>query len=125
LNLEAVFSLSKCEKKVDKATWNAKTTNSQVYHRATGRAKYNRARAAIALDRRLALHGLLTEAGGIYRGFISDAARKLGVSPATIHRDLQAITRPKPVHITYYLNKEGQIVPNPRTAEVTKLLADY
>lgn len=109
---------------MDKSAWSSRTNSSDAYNRAGGRRKWNKRRLALANMRRAHLAELLDEARP-GRGFASEAARKLGVNRSTICRDLQALRMPEPIRITYHLNKEGQVISNPMTYQIRKLLADY
>jgi hypothetical protein len=77
-----------------RGSWAAPTDAAEVWARAGGRRRYNRRRQDLATLRRIEVlrlarrneHGWL-----LARGFQADAARRFGVSPATISRDVKAI----------------------------------
>jgi hypothetical protein len=72
---------------VRKTFWSELTTWEEVKRRAGGRAKYNALRQfGAAMRRRQVLH-LLGELGWTY-GVQATMARRLGVSEATISRDM-------------------------------------
>jgi hypothetical protein len=74
--------------------WSSPTDTDTVYRRASGRRHYNAVRAFRAEARRSKLVGLLRALGGLtVRGTQARAARELGVSSATITRDVHELLR--------------------------------
>jgi hypothetical protein len=75
-------------------SWSAPTNAAEVRARAGGRRRHNRLRHDLAMFRRIEVLRLARrgEKGGLLdRGFQAAAARQLGVSPATICRDVKVI----------------------------------
>jgi hypothetical protein len=72
---------------VRKTFWSQPTSWAEVKRRAAGRAKYNKVRQVRAAWRRRDVLTLLREIGWSY-GSQAAIARQLGVSEATISRDL-------------------------------------
>jgi hypothetical protein len=75
-------------------SWSAPTDTAEVWGRAGGRRRYNRLRQDLAAFRRIEVLRLArTNEDGwlLARGFQAAAARRFGVSPATISRDVKAI----------------------------------
>lgn len=68
-------------------------TTEEAYRRAGGRRHYNQTRQIRAIFRRDALLELLAQSGMFRYGARAAAARALGVSQATISRDVAAILR--------------------------------
>jgi hypothetical protein len=78
----------------DRGWWSAPTSTDEAHARAAGRRRYNGVRQAQAqLRRALVLH-LVIDYGGLHRGVQAKIARDLGVSEATISRDLRGILAP-------------------------------
>jgi hypothetical protein len=75
---------------VGKTAWSQPTTWAEVKKRAAGRYKYNALRQLRAAVRRRDVLTLLGEVGWTY-GSQAAIARQLGVSEATISRDLAVI----------------------------------
>jgi len=75
---------------VRKTFWSQPTTWAEVTRRAAGRQKYNALRQLRAAMRRREVLTLLGECGWTY-GSQAAIARQLGVSEATISRDLAKI----------------------------------
>jgi len=73
-----------------KRSWSAPTSWEEVKKRAAGRAKYNALRRLNAQLRRRQVLQLLGEIGWTY-GSQATVARQLGVSEATISRDMATI----------------------------------
>ena len=71
-------------------SWSAPTGWDTVCRRASGRRAFNARRREAALLRRLEVVGLYRRLGG-RRGVQAELARRLGVSRATISRDLRAL----------------------------------
>lgn len=65
-------------------------TPAEVNRRAGGRRAYHKRRQGVAEARRLEVMHLWWRAGGAY-GWQRSAAQRLGVSPATICRDVAAV----------------------------------
>ncbi len=76
---------------MDRGDWAAPTTDMEVQHRAGGRARYNSWRRFKAEHRRQALAALLLAEVGARHGLQAELARRLGVSEATISRDLRLL----------------------------------
>lgn len=70
--------------------WSAPVGNIEAACRAGGRRGYNAHRQAQALVRRLRVAELLGQSG-FHRGALARLARELGVSKATITRDVQSM----------------------------------
>lgn len=74
--------------------WTAPTDAATAHRRAGGRRRYNAQRALLAAYRRTQLVKLLDVHGGLLvRGAQAQIARELGVSRATICRDLTILQR--------------------------------
>jgi hypothetical protein len=73
--------------------WSAPTTRDEIGRRAGGRRHYNHWRQAVRDLRRLMVVGLLARYPLRRRGTVRAIARALGVHPATVCRDLQALLR--------------------------------
>lgn len=71
--------------------WGAPTTRDEVCRRAGGRRHYNRWRQTIRELRRLQVLRLLGRHPLRQRGTVRAIARELGVHPATVCRDIQAL----------------------------------
>ena len=78
------------ERKVRKTTWSQPTTWAEVTRRAAGRTRWNKVRQFLATLRRREVLTLRGELGWTY-GSQAAMARQLGVSEATISRDLAII----------------------------------
>src|SRR5689334_2397286 len=78
--------------------WGAPTTWDVVCRRNAGRRRYNAGRKFLRDLRRAQIVGRLAGIGlvnaGRHRGLQARLARELGVSPATISRDLRALRDP-------------------------------
>lgn len=71
------------------AAWTADTTREEAARRAGGRRHYNAQRQAQARRRRRKLSRLISTLGNVFeRGLQARLARALGVSRATICRDM-------------------------------------
>jgi len=75
------------------AAWSAPTTAEEVARRAAGRTHYNAWRKSMALRRRCEVSRLLTAQGAFRRGYQAKLARLLGVSRATVCRDVATLRR--------------------------------
>lgn len=73
--------------------WSFPTTPDEVARRAGGRRHYNAWRQFRALHRRSEVARRLTVQGAFRRGFQARLARELGVSRATICRDVRELRR--------------------------------
>jgi hypothetical protein len=74
--------------------WSAPTSPSEVARRAAGRKKYNRQRQRAAQLRRRKVAALLFRRGWLsLPGYRLLIARRLGVSIATVARDIKTIMR--------------------------------
>jgi hypothetical protein len=73
--------------------WSAPTSLDEVRRRAGGRRHYNAWRQHLALFRRCKVSRLLGRYKLFERGTVTAIARELGVSVATVSRDLQAMLR--------------------------------
>jgi hypothetical protein len=71
--------------------WRRPTSDHEAAVRAGGRRRYNSVRRFRAELRRVEILRLASEAGGFRRGFQAMAARRLGVSEATISSDMRGI----------------------------------
>jgi len=71
--------------------WTALTTLDEVRRRAGGRNRYNSLRRDMAAFRRLDVIRLVRRFHGLRRGVQARIARELGISEATVSRDLQAL----------------------------------
>jgi hypothetical protein len=71
--------------------WGAFASWDEVCRRAAGRRHYNSWRQAVRQLRRLQVVRLLARYPLTRRGTVRGIARELGVSPATISRDIQAL----------------------------------
>src|SRR3712207_2874486 len=76
---------------MDRRDWAAPTTDMEAQHRAGGRAHYNAVRRFRAESRRRQLAALLLAEVGSGHGMQAELARRLGVSEATISRDLRLL----------------------------------
>ena len=74
--------------------WNKPTTSDEAYRRASGRRHYNAVRKLRASFRRTQVVRLLRVYGLLDWGVQSRIAEQLGVSRATICRDIKAISEP-------------------------------
>lgn len=72
-------------------SWSAPTSRDEVRRRAGGRSHYNSWRRCIAEVRRQKVFELLSRAGCFTHGSRARIARALGVSEATISRDVAKI----------------------------------
>ena len=72
--------------------WNKPTTSDEAYRRASGRKHYNAVRQFRAAFRRTQVIRLLQIYGLLDRGVQSRIAEQLGVSRATVSRDVKAIS---------------------------------
>jgi len=70
--------------------WSTPVSSTEAYRRAGGRRHYNAIRQFQAEWRRSQVAKLLLEQGDKY-GVQADLARKLGVSEATVSRDIAAL----------------------------------
>jgi HTH domain len=75
------------------AAWSAPTTPDEMARRAGGRKRYNTWRKSMAFYRRCEISRLLTAQGAFRRGYQTKLARQLGVSRATVCRDVAALRR--------------------------------
>lgn len=76
------------------AAWSAPTTPEAASRRAGGRRAYNSRRQFARTRRRAEVMRLVSCQGTFFRrGFQSELARKLGVSRATICRDIDYLLR--------------------------------
>lgn len=76
------------------AAWSASTTNEAAARRAGGRRHYNAWRKALAAHRRRKISRWLSVRGRMFeRGIQTRLARRLGVSRATICRDMAYLLR--------------------------------
>jgi hypothetical protein len=73
--------------------WSNPTTLDEVRKRAGGRRHYNAWRGHMRLVRRAKVSRLLRKYGLFKRGTVRAIARDLGVHPATVCRDIQALLR--------------------------------
>ncbi|MFN2491159.1 MAG: hypothetical protein ABR529_15805 [Actinomycetota bacterium] len=73
-----------------KAAWSQPTSQSEVYRRAQGRARYNRRRQLTMNQRRVKVAELLFRYG-TQRGTQARIAEQLEVPYPTINRDVRAI----------------------------------
>ena len=79
---------------MQQSAWSANASWEEVRRRAGGRRRYNAVRGLRALLRRREVARLLSVQGGLtYRGTQARLARQLGVSRATICRDLAYLMR--------------------------------
>jgi len=69
-------------------TWSARTSWDTVCRRAAGRRRYHSIRRLRATLRQRQIIKLISRKGGMRRGIQAWLARKLGVSEATISRDI-------------------------------------
>jgi hypothetical protein len=77
---------------VRKVDWSAETSWGRVCRRASGRRRYNKWRAFVALYRQTKLLEMLGEHDWPFKhGAQAAMARHLGVSEATISRDLKSM----------------------------------
>lgn len=74
------------------ASWAAHTTNDEAIARARARRRYNAMRRDMARLRQVEVVRKLA-AYGIYHGVQARIAEELGVSKATISRDVRAVLR--------------------------------
>lgn len=70
--------------------WSESTSTDEAYRRASGRRKYNSVRQVRAILRRQEVAALLGQLG-YGHGVQVQIARRLGVSPATVSRDVAAL----------------------------------
>jgi hypothetical protein len=75
--------------------WSTPTSDTEAHARAAGRRRYNALRRDQAAIRRIKVLQLIADSGGFHRGVQAAIARRLGVSPATISRDVAGILRPQ------------------------------
>jgi len=75
---------------VSRRDWSASTSSDEVHRRASGRRQHNAVRQLRAILRRNEVAQLLDQLG-YARGVQVVIARRLGVSPATISRDVTAL----------------------------------
>ncbi len=73
--------------------WSFPTTPDEVARRAAGRRHYNCWRQHVAFYRRMEISRRLTVQGAFRRGYQARLARELGVSRATICRDVRELLR--------------------------------
>lgn len=71
--------------------WRAPVSDDEAAHRAGGRRRYNAARRVQAWARRRQVADLLNKYGLLEYGTQARIADELGVSRATVHRDVRAI----------------------------------
>lgn len=79
---------------MQRTAWAAPTTDAEVAARAAGRRRYNSVRRFRAQLRRIEVLNLIGTYGGLHRGVQASIARTLGVSQATISRDLRGLLAP-------------------------------
>jgi hypothetical protein len=77
-----------------RGSWSEPTSTDEAHARAAGRRRYNALRQERAQLRRGRVAELALEYGGLHYGVQASIARQLGVSEATICRDLRAILTP-------------------------------
>jgi hypothetical protein len=75
---------------VSRREWSASTSTDEAHRRASGRRQYNAVRQFRAILRRAEVAQLLNQLG-YGHGVQVRIARRLGVSPATISRDVAAV----------------------------------
>ncbi len=75
---------------VPREAWSASTSTDEAHRRASGRRQYNAVRQFRAIVRRGEVAKLLDQLGYAH-GVQVRIARRLGVSPATISRDVTAL----------------------------------
>jgi hypothetical protein len=75
---------------ISRQAWTQPTSDAAAWARAGGRRHYNSLRQLHAELRRAQVARLLLD-GGLHRGTQAQIARQLGVSEATISRDIVAI----------------------------------
>lgn len=71
--------------------WSNRISNSEAYRRASGRRHYNAVRQLQAAMRMIRVAELSSFVGPVHRGGQAALARELGVSRATISRDVEAL----------------------------------
>jgi hypothetical protein len=76
---------------IDRGWWSEPTSTDEAHARAAARRHYNALRREHAQQRRNQVLQLLGDYGGLHRGVQARIARQLGVSEATISRDLRAV----------------------------------
>jgi hypothetical protein len=81
---------------VQHTVWSERVSTEEAHARYLGRRHYNAVRQARAGWRRLQVAELLAETGFLVPGVQARIAAHLGVSRATISRDVQAILRGLP-----------------------------
>lgn len=77
-----------------RSEWSQPTSNDAAYRRAGGRARYNLKRFDVAFKRRQSLLLLLRHKAP-RRGDLAHLARQLGVSKATVCRDVAQLKQSK------------------------------
>jgi hypothetical protein len=75
----------------DRSRWSEPTSDDEAHARAAGRRRHNALRRFRAQLRRVQVLNLAGELGGFHPGVQAQIARLLGVSEATISRDVAAI----------------------------------
>jgi hypothetical protein len=80
----------------DRSRWSEPTSDDEAHARAAGRRRHNALRRFRAQLRRVQVLNLAGELGGFHHGVQAEIARALGVSKATISRDLQRLCGPGP-----------------------------
>lgn len=73
--------------------WSAPVSDGEAARRAGGRRAYNAARRVQAQERRRQVAELLNKYGLLEYGTQARIADELGVSRATVHRDVRAILK--------------------------------
>jgi len=92
-------------------SWGAATGWDEVCRRAAGRRHHNAHRRTLQLYRRMLVSHLILRYG-YYRGIQVRIARELGVSEATISRDVRAMWHPgRPVTIPASWTREREEEP--------------
>lgn len=102
--------------------WSRKTSDGEVARRAGGRARYNALRRDLARIRRKEVERLLLTWGHDH-GVQARIAAHLGVSPATISRDLTAILplyRPCPTCDLMVAKERWEMLEQRRTREAMR-----
>jgi hypothetical protein len=87
---------SEGDRSVQRSSWGESVSTDEAHARFAGRRRYNAVRQLHATLRRHQFAELLQAAGGISPGVQARIAAHLGVSRATISRDVRAILRGLP-----------------------------